>query len=271
MTDLLEWAAEKKREGVALCLVTVVESAGSVPAPVGARLVVTPDSTRGTVGGGALEKFATDEARALLETGGEPRLIRRRTAELDMRCGGEVALFFEPLSTARRLWIFGGGHIATALAPIAAKLGFAITVVDERPEFARDERFPAASRVICGDPAERAQGVDPSSFAVIVTHGHAHDQGVLEQLVQIDPPLAYIGMIGSVRKVRGALDALADNGLQPGPNLYAPIGLDVGGGSPSQIAVAIAAELLGVLHEKSDLPHCRNRLAVVGSREEGSR
>jgi len=271
MIDLLEYTAAKLRGGATLCLVTVVESTGSVPGPVGARMVVLPGEIRGTIGGGALEKFAVDEARSLLAAGERPTLVSRATTEQGMRCGGEVTLFFEPLGAAARLWIFGGGHIASELTPIAAKLGFAITVVDERPEFARAERFPSAVQVIRGEPAEIARGASPGSYAVLVTHGHASDQAVLEQLVRIDPPLAYIGMIGSVRKVRGALDALVKKGLEPGPNLYAPIGLDVGGGSPAEIAVAIAAELLGVLHEKGDLPHCRNRLRVVGSREEEQR
>jgi xanthine dehydrogenase accessory factor len=271
MIDFFEYAAEKARDGSALCLVTVVESTGSVPGPVGARMVVLPDAIRGTIGGGALEKFAIDEARAMLGTGEKPKLVRRETAELDMSCGGEVALFFEPLGRARRLWIFGAGHIASALTPIAARLGFSITVVDDRSEFATAERFPTASRVICGDPAAIAREIPADAFAVLVTHGHAHDRAVLEQLVQIDPPLGYIGMIGSVRKVRGALDALAKKGLEPGPNLYAPIGLDLGGGSPAEIAVAIVAELLGVHHGKDHLPHCRNRRRVVGSREEEQR
>lgn len=264
MIDILDYAAEKLRQGVALCLVTVVESAGSVPGPVGARMIVTPDSIRGTVGGGALEKFAIDEARALLEAGGRPCLVRRTIAELGMRCGGEVALFLEPLGASPPLWIFGGGHIAKALTPIAAGLGFSVTVVDERPEFASAERFPAATHTVCGDPAEIAQNAGPEAFAVIVTHGHAEDQAVLEQLVRIDPPLGYIGMIGSVGKVRRALDALAEQGLEPGENLHAPIGLDLGGGSPGAIAVAIAAELLGLLHCKDGLPHCRNRLTDDG-------
>jgi xanthine dehydrogenase accessory factor len=264
MIDVLEYALEKLRQGMPLCLVTVVESAGSVPGPVGARMIVTPDSFRGTVGGGALEKFALDEARALLEAGEGPRLLRCATAELGMRCGGDVALFFEPLGDAPPLWIFGGGHIAKALVPIAAGLGFSITVVDERPEFASAERFPAATRTICGDPAEIAHNVGPAAFAVIVTHGHVQDQAVLEQLVCKDPPLGYIGMIGSVGKVRRALDALAEQGLEPGDNLHAPIGLDLGGGSPGAIAVAIAAELLGLLHGRGGLPHCRNRLTDDG-------
>jgi len=260
MIDIFEYAAQRAREGIALCLVTVVESAGSVPGPVGARMVVTPRATHGTVGGGALEKFAVDEARALLEAGHGPRLVRRATAELGMACGGQVALFFEPLGAAPPLWIFGGGHIGRALTPIAAGLGFTVTVVDERPEFASAERLPDAARTLCGDPTEIARSVGQGAFAVLVTHGHAADQAVLEQLIRRDPPLRYIGMIGSVTKVRGALDALFEQGLEPGDNLYAPIGLDLGGGSPGAIAVAIAAELLGVLQGRDGLPHCRNRL-----------
>jgi len=271
MIDLLEYTAGKLREGVALCLVTVAESTGSVPGPVGARMVVLPSSIHGTIGGGALEKFAIEEARALLEAGEKPKLVRRATAELGMRCGGEVTLFFEPLGAAPRLWIFGGGHIASELTPIAAKLGFAVIVVDERPEFASVERFPAAAKTICNEPDEIARRARSADFAVLVTHGHVSDQAVLEQLVQIDPPLSYIGMIGSVRKVRGAIDALARKQLEVGPNFYAPIGLDVGGGSPAAIAVAIAAELLGVHNDKNDLPHCRDRRSVVVSREEESR
>jgi xanthine dehydrogenase accessory factor len=246
-------------DGEDLVLVTVVAAAGSVPPRVGFRMAVTAAATEGTVGGGALENEAIRLARALLAGDGGARLERLDLAALGMACGGEVTLFLEPFRAAPRLWIFGGGHIGKALVPIAAAAGFGVTVVDNRPEFADPARFPGAARTICMPYDDAAALVPAGAFAVIVTHGHMHDGALLDALVRRRPRLPYVGMIGSARKIAVMLDGIRAAGVDPGPDVYAPIGLDLGGDSPGEIAVAVAAQILGVRHRKDGLPHYRDR------------
>jgi len=259
--DILERAVERAKAGEAVAIVTVIETSGSVPGKTGFRMIVTPGETEGTVGGGALEKEAIREARELLAARASARTVRIKVSDIDMQCGGEVSIFIEPCRPAAALWIFGGGHIAKALVPMAAGAGFSVTVVDHRPEFADKARFPQASRTLSAPYAEAAGSMPPGAFVVIVTHGHAHDAEVLIESARIEPPLPYIGMIGSRHKVAATLETLRAAGVTPGPNLYTPIGLDLGGGTPGEIALSIASEILGVLNGRRGLPHCRERKA----------
>lgn len=262
MNDLkiFETVAENLNNGKDFIIATVVNTSGSAPAKTGFRMIVYPGKTEGTVGGGALENEVVRIARELHEKKGEPKLVRINVGELDMQCGGEVTLFIEPFYSKQKLWIFGGGHIASKLVPIATSIGFSVTVVDSRPEYASKSRFPEASNVLNSPYGEAAKKVPEGSFVVIVTHQHKNDQEVLREVVSLTPPLPYIGMIGSRKKVKQALEDLKSSGKAPGSNIYSPVGLDVGGESPAEIAVSIASELMGVFYKKEKLPHCRNRL-----------
>jgi len=257
---ILEQAVEKFRDGEEFAMITVVNTSGSIPAKIGARMIVNADATEGTIGGGALENSAITRARTLLSKKGKGCLVRIKSNELNMNCGGEVTLFFESFYPRPGLWIFGGGHIALELVPLANSIGFSVTVVDIRPDFANKNRFPNAFPIIPASYAEAAGKVPADSFVVILTHKHLNDEEVLLEVAGLKPPLPYIGMIGSARKVQLACEKLRAAGYEPGKNIYSPIGLDIGGGDPAEIAVSIASELLGVLHKKSGLPHCRNKL-----------
>src|SRR5437879_1842892 len=145
---LARWRAERRR----FALLTVVESRGFTPRKSGAHMLVdAAGATVGTVGGGAIEQAALDEARRLLPRGGARVLHRHLTQELGMCCGGEMSIFVEVLEPAPRLVIFGAGYIARPLAAMAADCGFAVTVVDARPEWLNPARYPHAARV-CRDP-----------------------------------------------------------------------------------------------------------------------
>jgi len=257
--ETLRRTASLFASGADVVLVTVVATAGSVPPRAGFRMVVTAGGSEGTVGGGALESEAILMARALLAGGGEARLERIDVATIGMACGGEVTLFLEPVRAAPRLWIFGGGHIGKALAPMAAAAGFNVTVADNRPEFADKARFPEAARTICAPYDESVKMVPEGAFVAILTHGHAHDEEVLNAMVRMEPRLPYVGMVGSSRKIAKALSEIRAKGVDPGPDVYAPIGLDLGGDTPGEIALAIAAQILGVKSRKDGLPHYRDR------------
>jgi xanthine dehydrogenase accessory factor len=255
--DIFERIAALTSTGSDFVLVTVVEVSGSVPAKVGSRMVVTADGVEGTVGGGAQENELTRQARALLMNRGQAGLVKLDISELDMHCGGEMTSFLEPFFARAELWVFGGGHVAGHLVPLAASIGFRVVVVDMRPEFANKERFPQALKTLNIPYPEAVKKIPAGSYVVILTHKHAHDQDILMAVAQIKPSLPYIGMIGSRKKVTHTFSKLKEAGIDIGENIYSPIGLDVGGGSPAEIAVSITAELLGVLHKKKHLPHCR--------------
>ncbi len=155
-------------------------------------------------------------------------------------------LIAEPYVPESRLIILGGGHIALPLAEFAAKCGFAVTVTDDRPSFANEQRFPLARSVFC-ESFERCfslLNIDKSAFVVIVTRGHRYDMDCLRQVLKLDT--AYTGMIGSRRRVQAIMRQLADEGY-PAEKLAAvcsPIGLDIGAVTPEEIAVSILSEVI---------------------------
>lgn len=236
---------------------TVVDTHGSAPGQIGFRMIVLAESSQGTVGGGALEKAVIDQARTLLRERQGARTIRYDLSELKMTCGGQTAVFYEPCYKKPCLWIFGAGHIARALTPTVSGLGFRVTVLDNREGFAVPEHFPTGTALLTGDYLAAIPALPRGAYAVIVTHGHAYDEQILNALAAIDPPLPYIGMIGSRRKVTLILDKMAAGGLNRQDNIYTPIGLRIGGDSAEEIALAIAAEILGIHHQTAGLPHCR--------------
>lgn len=231
-------------EGV---LAVVVSATGSVPREAGAWMLVSARGTAGTVGGGALEKQVIDEAPAVLAAG-EPQLLSFDLGQdLGMNCGGSVSVYLEPLLPAGRLVIFGGGHIGLALHNLAPQLGLQVVIVDERPEFSATDRFLGA-RTICALPAPAVQqlSIAGRDAVVVVTHQHRHDLAAVRAVIESRP--GYLGMIGSRRKVKKTRAALEADGVAPDllENLRAPVGLDLGGRTPGEIAVAIAAEIIAL-------------------------
>lgn len=155
----------------------------------------------------------------------------------------------DPGWVAPTLYIFGAGHVARPTAQLAAMVGFAVVVVDDRAEFADAARFPeaAAVHVIPGfDAAFESLAVDTDSYVIIVTRGHLHDKVVLAQALKT--PAAYIGMIGSRRKRETIYDALLKQGYTQADiaRVHCPIGLAIGADTPEEIAVSIAGELIAV-------------------------
>jgi xanthine dehydrogenase accessory factor len=213
-------------------------------------MIVRADgSIVGTVGGGRIEKEVIDATVALLAEGAaaKPKLLRYHlTHELAMCCGGEMEVFVEPLVPEPPLVICGGGHVARALVPLARSCGFAPILVEDLEELASRERFPDAVQIVDSFDVRDWSDVplDDGTYVVIVTREHATDQAVLEQL--IDRELAYLGLIGSRRKIEMFKQRLEAKGVDPArfARLRAPIGLDIGAETPEEIAVAIVGELI---------------------------
>ena len=246
--DVIEAMLALDRSGGTGCLATVVKVQGSAPQRVGSRLLLRPDgSFAGTVGGGAIEARVLVDAKALLAAGHESGTVEYDLAkELGMCCGGSMAVLLERVAPVERLIVFGGGHVASPTARVAAMLGFRVTVVDERPEWANRERFPDAAEVVneqFRDFLDRAV-LTGRDYLLIVTRGHEHDQAILERVA--GAPVRWLGMIGSQRKVALALKRLEAKGVDAGAisRVCAPVGVDIGAVTPEEIAVSVAAELV---------------------------
>lgn len=253
--ELYKKMAELAADGKAFVLATVVESFGSTPRKAGAKMIVLEDgSTIDTVGGGKVELQVVEDALEALKRG-ISRTVKyelRTSGEhaLGMECGGETTVFLEVNKAAQTLVVAGAGHIAQKLAPMAKLLDFNVIVVDNRPEYADYVNLPSADQVICGHPANLPElvALDRNSYVVIVTHGHLHDKDTLEAVLSAD--VAYIGMIGSQNKVRVVLEQLLAEGADPErvARVHSPIGLDLGGGTPGEIAVSILSEIIALRH-----------------------
>jgi xanthine dehydrogenase accessory factor len=256
MMDVLAFAAQKTAEGKKVALVTVTETSGSSPASPGQMMAVLADgSTAGTVGGGASEYRIIQQALEAINN--KERVFRFSFdhAESGMICGGSMAGFGNVLGSQAGLCIFGGGHIAQNLARIAVQSGFFVTIVEDRPEFATN--FEHIRYVVCKPQEyETLDPVSTSDYAVICTRGHKTDADALRYC--LSRKLAYLGMIGSEKKVTALLNNLREEGVEQDAlgRVYAPIGLDIANASPSEIAVAILAEIL-LVKNKGKLRHKR--------------
>lgn len=171
----------------------------------------------------------------------------RRFADVTLTQADDRFTIGEPFSPPERLIILGAGHIALPVCEFAAKSGFEVYVCDDRPAFANTARFPLAQQVLC-DSFEHCIGslkITSYDYVVVITRGHTHDADCLRAIFQGTQP-AYLGLIGSRRRVRGLFDMLLGEGC---PKAYmdricTPIGLDIGAVTPGEIAISILAELV---------------------------
>lgn len=159
-------------------------------------------------------------------------------------------VYMEMRRPVQDLVIVGAGHIARPMARTGADLGYRVWVLDDRPDFATRERFPDAYRVLQADFSHpfRDIPIHAGTHILLVTRGHKYDYDCLVQVLRRDPAPAYIGMIGSRRRVRATFTQLLDDGIprERLREIHAPVGLDIGAETPEEIAVAVAAELVKV-------------------------
>ncbi|KPU46165.1 putative xanthine dehydrogenase subunit A [Oxobacter pfennigii] len=155
-------------------------------------------------------------------------------------------ILIEPFFPRPRLVILGGGHIAKPLVEFGTKVGFSVVVSDDRPTFANTARFPEAEDVIC-ESFERVFDklrLRQTDFVVIVTRGHRHDGICLRKTLNYSP--AYVGMIGSKRRVREMMQQLETEGYSREvlDKVNSPIGLSIGAVTPEEIAISIIAQVI---------------------------
>ncbi|HEU4752532.1 MAG TPA: XdhC family protein, partial [Armatimonadota bacterium] len=205
-----------------------------------ACLVRSSGPGTGDLGDPALQAAVEETARGiLLEGREEPRRVFLKEPA--------ATVYFEPILPKPVCFIAGAGHIGTALCHYAARAGFEVAVVDDRASLCNAERLPDAEHVLVGDIVQtvREWPKTPDTYFVIVTRGHRHDAVVLREVV--NSPLAYLGLIGSKRKILTVYEEFLAEGIATAEDLariHAPIGLDIGATTVEEIALCIAAELV---------------------------
>lgn len=227
-------------------MATVLERHGSAPGTPGQKLFLGADGTCvGTVGGGAIEREVLSALRGILDDEGAKHDVRefKLGPELGMCCGGRLRVLVEPMAALVPCLVVGGGHVATATAPLLAKVGFAVTVVDARDAWGEEGRIPGV-RCVTGEFDEVGATVDPRGACLVMTHDHQLDQRVVEWALRRG--FAYVGGVGSRAKAERTRQRLEAKGFSEADRarIRMPIGVDVGARLPDEIAVAIAAEMI---------------------------
>ena len=239
----LSLASIHAREPVALATVVSGPSAGR-------EAVVWLDKPPlGDLGLGDLAPQVIADAQEVLR-GRQHKLLKYEIPSTLDASRSTLHVFVEVQRRSPELLIVGGGHIAVPLAQMASLCDFAVTVLDDRPSFANKERFPSAAKVIAAPLRETVRDLpmDQDTFIILVTRGHSHDVDCLLEV--LDRPVAYIGMIGSQRRVDAVFELLENEmGIDPRKfdRVYAPIGIAIGAHTPAEIAICIMAEVINVL------------------------
>jgi len=267
--DLFEEIVRMRRAGKRGALATIVHTNGSIPSYESSRMLVREDgSSVGTVGGGCVEADVWAAAREVMHKEAPRKIVfhlnNEATYDNGLICGGTVEIFIEPILPQPILYLFGGGHVSTAVAKAAQAVGFGVGVIDDREAFANSQRFPMAQEIytIYDDAFAKLQP-SSSSYLVIVTRGHKEDMRVLAWAVRTSA--RYVGMIGSRRKVLSVYKALEKEGfaMEEFERVFAPMGLDIGALSPEEIAVSIVAELVAVRRNADSAAHKKLKLVVT--------
>lgn len=237
------------------------------------KTLLTEDNLRTDNGTYNFDEIVYQNSQYALETG---------TTQL-IKVSEKETYLIEPYFPEPRLIVLGGGHIAKPLVEFGARAGFSVTVIDDRPTFANTERFPDAEKVIC-ESFEKCFdliNLNEAAFVVIVTRGHRHDMDCLRQVLKHNT--AYVGMIGSKRRVKSVMEQMLSEGYSEEKvnNVNAPIGLEIGAVTPDEIAFSIISQVIKyrrlvdrnngkIKSSKSNWPEFDRDVLMELSKEDGS-
>ena len=217
---------------------------------VGSKIIVEEGGRRfGTLYGDELDSAVTIRAQKFLEAREDTRTISLREIAPLLSSSEEILLLFERLEPARRLVICGAGHVGAALAKLGSLLGYQTTLIDDRSEFLKPDRFPGENIELVvahnwGYSVRTAVGNGKGVALAVVTRGHNQDEECMQAIRDLEPD--YVGLIGSKRRTNIVIDNLRRTGVaeEKLKSIRAPIGLDIGAVTPEEVALAIMAEIV---------------------------
>lgn len=242
--DEITHAASGNRK-TALCI--VMSTKGSTPRKIGAKMIVFDDGRiSGTIGGGDLEKKVIRNALDVIKNG-KPGIFKHDLInQHGMCCGGIVEIYIEPVMNKKKLFIFGSGHTGHALAKYAVNLDFDVYIIDERKEYLDEVNIESVNKMnLEHNAALQSLPFDDDVFIVIVTYSHQIDRDILAYCMK--KPFAYLGMIGSKRKIEVTKKMLIENKIgtvEDIKKIHMPIGIDIAAETPDEIAISILAEMI---------------------------
>jgi len=241
---------ELKNSNTPHACITITDVGGSAPREVGAKMILLNSGEFfGTIGGGHLEQFLLNSAQHALQEGKSLTKTIPLGAQTGQCCGGVVTCFIEIIKPCPQLLLFGAGHVGQAICQVLQGTPFHIHLFDERPNWLNQQSDQ--EHITCHQNLKVDQALfdAKNTYASILTHSHDLDFTILNEL--LDEPLRYLGLIGSLAKKTRFYKRLQEQ--QTATHLVekitCPIGLNIGGKAPKEIAIALAAQLLGLYHE----------------------
>ena len=232
----------------------IVNTKGSTPREKGAKMLVYPNGDIfGSIGGGELEKAVIADAVKSLKTGKAELFRHDLLHQHNMCCGGSVDIFIEPVMEKNKLDIFGAGHTGNALARHALSLDFEVVIIDDRKEYLDQIQLEGANKLnLHYDQALPLLPMDEHTYICIMTYSHPYDRDILSFCIK--KSVAYLGMIGSRRKVEMTKKMFVDAGVGSKTELEKvdmPMGIDIAAETPDEIAISILAKMISVRRLKT--------------------
>lgn len=239
-----------------VALVILTENTGSSPGIEGEMMLVYPDgSTFGTIGGGSFEYNVTQEVLEKMDPGENFSFSHdlSESGDLGMICGGRTGGYVKYFHNRQSLVIFGAGHVGQALVGVVEDLGFEISIVDDRQQYLDHPAFENVNKIKC--PFDNLSGEIPlkNAYIIIMTPSHSYDYEVLRAVIESE--FEYLGLMGSRKKVKLTRDRLLSDGVSVDKvkKLNMPVGLNIATGTPKEIAISIAAEILAIRNGKEKI------------------
>jgi xanthine dehydrogenase accessory factor len=255
-SPVLELITRAIDEGKTVVLATVISADQGGPAFPGMKLAMDQEGrTVGSLGREDLDSEIMNMCFQVMKEGRSTLVHHFISRDSPVKEGiqerGKIDIFLDLIEAPPTMVIFGAGHIAQPLSRIGKIVGYRIVIVDDREHFASRERFPEADDIIVMDfnKAVDSLNINPTTYLVLITRGHKHDEIILRKVV--GTKAAYIGMIGSRRRVAAVLASLMRDGYSQKliDRVHAPIGLRIGSQTPEEIALSIAAEVVKLRRE----------------------
>ncbi len=248
MDSIYQQIAELIKNGKSAALCTITKTEGSTPRKAGSKMLVyKTGEIQGSIGGGALEKECIKNALEVLKSSQAQVFKHKLEKDHAMSCGGVVEIFIEPLNVQKKLYIFGGGHIGKALSEFSEKLQFQVTVIDSRNEiFAHYTNTNVKTLNLSIEKAFETLEFDENVFICSIMHEHGLDKELIASALK--RKFAYLGMIGSSRKIAQTQQFLLEKGFAQAEieKINMPMGLSINCETPEEIAISILAKLIDV-------------------------
>lgn len=263
-SEILDKINNEVKNGNKVAFAMLTEVKGSSPGKAGATLAYFKDgSIIGTVGGGILEYEVINKCKECLENENDSLFkhsLNEKSEDTPMQCGGSVTGYIKVFKPKPKLLIVGAGHVGINIYNVSRTLDFYTIIVDDREEFANEERFEFANEIYSGNIKNILSklNIDNNTYVIIATRGYEKDLEALREIIKNDPP--YIGMIGSNKKWKKIKDDLAKENISSVKlnKVYAPVGLNICSNEVNEIAFGIIAELL-LVKNNGDLSHRKDK------------